>query len=388
MKVWKTSRRMLVMAGAAAFLAGCKVIPTAPTASTGPTPTPTPAPVQTGLPQDETRHRIALLVPMSGDNGAVGQSIANATTMALLDTNADNLRITTYDTSTDARGAARRAIADGNRLILGPLMSRNVGQVLAEARPASVPLITFSNDTGVASPDVFVIGHIPEQSVARTVAYARSRGSANFAAILPEGEYGRRAEAALRIAVFNAGGTLVATETYARGNTSIVSAAQRLRQKGGFDTVLVADGARLAALAAGELRPRGTGSTQILGTELWSGESSVTRSSALRGAWFAAVSDSRFKRFSDSYAERFGGQPYRISTLGYDSVLLALRIARDWRVGSSFPTGMLRDEGGFLGLDGAFRFESSGLVDRAMEVREVREGQVVIVSPAPERFGD
>jgi hypothetical protein len=150
--------------------------------------------------------------------------------------------------------------------------------------------------------------------------------------------------------------------------------------------VLIADGARLATQAAGELRPRGTGATQIIGTELWSGESAVTRAAALRGALFAAVSDARFKRFSDSYRNRFGAQPYRISTLGYDSVLLALRVAQDWRVGRPFPVSQLREDSGFLGLDGPFRFGRDGVIERAMEVREIRDGQVVIVSPAPSGF--
>jgi hypothetical protein len=176
-------------------------------------------------------------------------------------------------------------------------------------------------------------------------------------------------------------------ETYARGNTSIVSAAQRLQQKGGFDTVLLADSSRLAAQAANVFRPRGTGATHLLGTELWSGESDVTRTAALRGAWFSAVTDARFKRFSDSYKTRFGGQPYRLATLGYDAVLLTLRVARDWKPGRAFPTSKVRDEGGFLGLDGAFRFQRNGVAERAMEVREVRAGQVVIVDPAPAAFG-
>ncbi len=387
MKRWKLDRRTLVLAGATVLLAGCQVIPKAPTATTAPQSGPTPEPSATALPTDDTRHRIALLVPMSGSNSAVGQSIANATTMALLDTNADNLRITTYDTSSGARSAARRAVADGNKLILGPLMGGNVAQVLAEARPADIPLISFSNDTAVASPDVFVMGHIPEQSVSRTVEYARRRGSENFAAIVPEGEYGRRAEAALSAAILEHGGKMVRAERYARGNTSIISAARRVAQTGGYDTVLIADGARLAALAAGELKPRGTGAAQLLGTELWSGAGSVTRASALRGSLFSAVSDGRFKRFSDSYKSRFGSQPYRISTLGYDGVLLTLRVARDWQVGRNFPTGRLREDGGFLGLDGPFRFQRNGVIERAMEVREVRNEQVVIVSPAPARFG-
>lgn len=389
MNMNRFDRRKLVVMGAAMLLAGCKIIPGGGAGPATPPPAPAPSPTPTtSLPVDEERHRVALLVPMSGSNGAVGQSIANATTMALLDTNADNLRITTYDTTGGARAAAQRAMSDGNKLILGPLMSDEVGQVLAASRPADVPLVTFSNDSGVAGPDVFVMGQSPDQSVARTVTYARSKGIGRFAALVPEGEYGQRAAAALRTAVAASGATVTGIETYARGNTSIVSSATRLAQKGGYDAVLIADGSRLAGQAAAVLRPRGTGATRVLGTELWSGESDVTRIPALRGAWFSAMSDARFKRFSDSYRARFGAPPYRVSTLGYDAVLLALRIARDWRPGRSFPTSKLRDEGGFLGLDGAFRFTRAGLVERAMEVREVREGSVAIVDPAPARFGD
>lgn len=381
------NRRNLVIAGAAALLAGCQVIPkTGPAATT--TAEPTPEPSATALPTDETRHRVALLVPLTGTNGAVGQSIANATTMALLDTSADNLRITTYDTAMGARSAAEKAVADGNRLILGPLLAEDVPQVLAPARGAKVPLISFSNDTSVAAVDVFVMGHIPEESITRTVAFARGRGATRFAALLPEGDYGQRAQSALTNALRDYGGMLASWESYARGNTSIVSAAQRLKDRGGFDTVLIADSARLATQAADELRSGKGTSTRILGTELWSGEASLLRASALSGALFSAVSDQRYKRYSDSYESRFGSKPFRISTLGYDAVLLTLRVARDWRVGRSFPTSALRDRGGFLGLDGAFRFGGNGVVERAMEVREVKNGDVVVVDAAPNRFTD
>ena len=384
MKRWTFDRRAMVTVGLAALLGACSVIPKGAERA-GPVDTPTPEPTQS-LPSDETRHRIALLVPMSGRNGAVGQSIANATTMALLDTNADNLRITTYDTAKGPEAATRQAIAEGNKLILGPLLGSNIASVTAPARAADVPVISFSNDTGAAGPDVFIMGHVPGQSIARTIQYARTQGSQNFAIIAPDGEYGARAEQAARSAVAAYGGNLVWTERFARGNTSIVSAAERLKAHGGFDTVLIADGARLAAQAARVLKSDGNGATQLLGTELWSGEGSVTRASALRGAWFSAVSDNRYKRFVDSYEARFGSQPYRIATLGYDAVLLTLRVARDWRVGRDFPDGALRNEDGFLGLDGAFRFHRNGLVERAFEVREVRDGSVVVIENAPARF--
>ncbi|MGX7895236.1 penicillin-binding protein activator [Tsuneonella sp. HG222] len=366
-------------------LGACQVIPKTqapPIAS--PTAAPTTSPDD--LPSDDGRHRVALLVPLTGANGQAGQSIANATTMALLDTNASNLRITTYDTATGANNAAARAIREGNKLILGPLLGDDVPGVVAQARPARVPLITFSNDTSVAANDVFVMGVIPEQSVVRTVDYAIGKGARRFVALVPNGEYGRRTEIALTQRLGAAGGVLVATERYDRGNTSIVSAAERLKSRGGYDAVLIADGVRLSAMAAGTLKAAGAAQPMILGTELWSGDDSLARASALRGAWFSALSDTRYRQFVNSYQGRFGTQPYRIATLGYDAVLLSLRVARDWRPGTTFPTAAMLDAGGFLGLDGAFRFRRDGIGERSLEVRQVGNGAVSVVDPAPARF--
>jgi branched-chain amino acid transport system substrate-binding protein len=381
------TRRNLALAGAALLAAGCNVIPKGDVETAPPPPVPAPELSATALPTDSGRHRIALLVPMSGETAAVGQAIANATTMALLDTNADNLRITTYNTSTGLAGAAQQAIADGNKLILGPLMADAVPVVQSAARAAGVPVITFASDNSVASADVFVMGHTPDQSISRSVQFARARGANRFAVLLPEGDYGARSASALEKALKDFGGTLVRREGYARGNTSIVSAAARLRAAGGYDTVVIADSPRLGLEAADELQRGVNPRTQLIGTELWSGEPVIARAALMEGALFAAVSDTRYKRFAESYETRFGTKPYRIATLGYDAVLLTLRVARQWKVGNPFPKGELYDRGGFLGVDGPFRFNRSGIADRALEVREVRGGEVVSVDPAPTGFG-
>ena len=388
MKPLSFTRRSFCITLGAVVLGGCSVIPRSAEPVSRPVEPSVPraeAPGESAIPVDTDRHRIALLVPTSGENGAVGQAIANATTMALLDTGSNVLRITTYDTAGNAQEAARRAVEDGNRLILGPLLGKNVPGVQAAARTRDVPVVTFSNDTSYASPDVFVMGHVPEQGIARSVGYAQRNGDNAFAVLVPEGEYGRRAEAAMRAAVPRRGGVVTASETYDRGNTSIASAARRLTARGLYDAILIADGPRLAAQGASAVRAAGD-RPQIIGTELWSGEAAVLRAPALRGAIFSAVSDARYRQFVNSYEARFGVQPYRIATLGYDAVLLTLRVARDWRVGSDFPTRQLRADGGFLGLDGAFRFGSDNVAERAFEVRRIEDGRVVIVEPAPTGF--
>jgi branched-chain amino acid transport system substrate-binding protein len=180
--------------GLAVFLAGCQsVVPrgAAPVAPPPPPTRPSTAPI-TGLPQDEARHRIALLVPVTGPNAAVGQSIANAANLALLDTGGKKLRITTYDTGMGAAAAAQRAIAEGNRLILGPLLAEDARAVAPAARAAGVPVLSFSNDLSVAGDGTFLLGFNPAQSIDRVVRYARSKGMTRFAALVPSGLYGDR----------------------------------------------------------------------------------------------------------------------------------------------------------------------------------------------------
>jgi branched-chain amino acid transport system substrate-binding protein len=376
--------RMLAIAGASVLLAACSVVPKAP-----PGPPPPQQPAMDVLPTDGERHRVALLVPTSGANAAVGQSIANAATMALLDTNATNLRVTTYDTASNPGEAAQRAIADGNRLILGPLLSSEIPAIRAVAEPARVPLITFSNDETAVSRNVFVMGNLPSQSVARSVEYAAERGIRSFGALVPRGDYGQRASDALMAAARVNGGSVQAMEAYDRSNASLGAAARKLAERGGYGAVLIADGGRMASVAAPLIKPVGVNeSPRIIGTELWSGEKIVTSTKALEGAWFASVADTRFPQFAESYNRRFGATPYRIATMGYDAVLLSLRIARDWKPGSVFPMNKLTDKGGFLGLDGPFRFSRNGVIERALEVREVRGGTTVMVSPAPTQFKD
>ena len=67
---------------------------------------------------------------------------------------------------------------------------------------------------------------------------------------------------------------------------------------------------------------------------------------------------------------------------------MTLRVARDWRVGNRFPKSILYSDGGFLGVDGAFRFARNGVIQRAWEVREVRNGEVSVVANAPTSFSD
>jgi branched-chain amino acid transport system substrate-binding protein len=344
------------------------------------------APVVTTDPLDSV-HRVALLVPVTGPDGDVGQSIANATILALADTKVTNIRLTTYDTGPGVTAAAKRAIADGNTLILGPLRGDNVLETAAVARPAGVPIISFSNDIGVAGQNVFLLGHLPNQSIERVVRYAKSQGYNRFGGIISNTVYGQRAQSTLVNSIRSAGGVLVGIQESDGTVASADSAARRLAAMGQIDAVVIADSGRAALATVPALRRNGLRNARILGTDLWNIDGSLANSAPLYGAWFASVSDTLYNQYAIKYRVRFGRAPLRLSSLGYDSVLLVARVARNWRPGSKFPVSQLVDRQGFIGVDGAFRFTTNGLTDRMLEVQEIAAGKFVTIDAAPTSFG-
>ena len=359
------------------LLAACTAVPRG---GNGPPVVVTPDPL-------DSLHRVALLLPITGPDADVGQSLANATALALADTKVTNIRLITYDTALGVDAATRRAIADGNKLILGPLRGDNVLQAAAIARPAGVPIISFSNDIGVAGQNVFLLGHLPNQSIDRVVRYAKAQGYNRFGGIVSNNVYGQRALSNLTNSVRSVGGTLVGIQEVDGSAASVDAATRRLGAMGQIDAVLVADSGRVAVVTVPSLRKHGLKNAKILGTDLWNIDGSLASSSNMYGAWFASVSDTLYNQYATKYRARYGRSPLRLSSLGYDSVLLVARVARIWRPGSKFPVSQLTDPQGFIGVDGSFRFMPNGLTERTLEVQEIQAGKFVTINAAPATFG-
>ena len=146
--------------------------------------------------------------------------------------------------------------------------------------------------------------------------------------------------------------------------------------------MLIGDSGRIAASAAPAL-PQ---AAKFIGTELWAGDKALGKTAALRGAWYAAAPDVRFNQLSTRYRARYGKAPYRLASLGYDAVLLAVRSSKDWPVGRAFPARRLTEKSGFSGVDGNFRFGRDGIAERLLEVREVTAAGTSVAAPAVKGF--
>lgn len=370
--------------------------------------------------------RVAVLLPLSGDNQRVGSALLNASAMALYDFAGQNFELLVQDTLGTPEGAAhaaRLAIADGAELIIGPLLAQSVRAVSDQARAANVPVMAFSSDRTVVGEGVYTMGFFPGDEVRRVVSYAASKGAQRFALLAPRGPYGDAVLNALQAQSWMSGIEVSRVEFYdpqasefsdpvkrianyearrqaledqrrtleARGDEVSQLALKRLENQQSlgdppFDALLVADGGkRLVAVAAMlpfyDIDPK---KVKILGTGQWD-EQDLGAEPALIGGWYAAPDPKARKAFSDRYLEAFGIRPHRLATLAYDAVALAVVLAKQGRE-KAYEREILAQPGGFSGRDGIFRFQLDGAVERGLSVLQVDRHASRVIDGAPNAF--
>ena len=167
--VRKLARTAAVLA-TAAFLAACDVS----TIGGGPSiDTSDPVPV-------------ALLVPAgSGQAGdaALARSLENAARLAMSDLQNVQIDLRVYDTrgsSNTAAAVAQQAVADGAKIILGPVYAQAANSAGIAALSSNVNVLSFSNNTSIAGGNVFVLGPTFDNTANRLVSFAGSQGKSNM----------------------------------------------------------------------------------------------------------------------------------------------------------------------------------------------------------------
>ncbi|HET8728874.1 MAG TPA: penicillin-binding protein activator [Alphaproteobacteria bacterium] len=394
---WAAMRHAALALGAVLWLGACTpaTVPDGPSATQGPGASGIAlGPLQSaqtdrfGRPVADDVIRVGLLLPLSGRGSDIGPAMRNAAEMALFDAGVENFELLPRDTGGTAEGAAaaaQSALVDGARLIIGPLFADDVPAVRSVAESAGVNVISFTSDRTMAGGNVLVMGFLPSSQVERVVDYAVQRGMTRYAVLAPETAYGRIVADALQGATRERGAQLTGVQFF-DPNAPDYSEAVRAIASGGasYDAIMLPEGGlRLRAIAPllpfYELQD-----VQVLGTGLWD-EPDIGREPALVGGWFASPQPELRADFERRYQENFGAAPPRLATLAYDAVALAAVLARS-PFGSTYDWPVLTDPSGFIGLDGVFRFEPTGEVQRGLAVLEVTPQGPVVVDPAPQTF--
>jgi ABC-type branched-subunit amino acid transport system substrate-binding protein len=333
--------------------------------------------------------RVGILLPLSGPQASIGHALLDSAQLAIFESGRKDLLLLPQDTQGTPQGAIEammKAVSLGAEIVLGPLMSEEVSAVTPVARANGVPVIAFSSRMEVAGPGVYLLSFPPALEVDRVVGYAVANGKSRIAALIPESDYGSAIESALRDSATAHNAMLGPIEHYQENVTAMQGPVKEMAQLSNFDAVLLpAGGSSLRALAP--LLPFSGIDTQVvkvLGTGLWD-DPSVSREPTLQGGWFAAPPPEARASFTQRYRTAYGTSAPRIASLAYDGIALAATLA-DAPEGHRFTPERVANPNGFAGVDGAFRFEQDGRIERALAVNEVTQAGIAAVSPAPATF--
>ena len=333
--------------------------------------------------------KIALLLPLSGPNAAVGKALFDSAMLGMFDLPSENIKLLPFDTGNNdkkAIEAINKALDQDVKLVLGPLTSSQTHAVAPIAREKNINIISFSNDSSLAKEGVFILGFTPEEQVKRVVNFAATKGLLNYSSFAPSNDFGRLVTDELRRSVGENSGRVENVFFY-----NVAGDGERVDLSGitdavseTVDAVLIPEGGtRLQMLDKILTTNRmSVSNVKILGTGQWD-DPATLKANKFIGAWFAGSSLEARKNFEEYFTSIYSYDPPRISSLAYDSVALAIFLSAS---NGDFSRLAITNPRGFSAINGIFRFREDGVCERALSVIQVGSENFIEIDPAPKSF--
>ena len=107
---------------------------------------------------------------------------------------------------------------------------------------------------------------------------------------------------------------------------------------------------------------------------------------ALAGGWYAGTTPATRADFEKRFNDAYHYAPARLSTLGYDATALAVVIGKQGRSGQTFSLAAIEQPNGFAGVDGVFRFDGDGKVERRLSVLQIGPSGPTVVDAGSRGF--
>lgn len=403
LRVCKTraTTKALVAVGVFTTLAACSANLGSQSATlTPPDTNATTAPVGAGV-QANKAAKIAMLLPMGGfgRSASIAKSMKQAAEMALFERNQPNIELIVKDdggSQAGAQTAATQAIADGADIIVGPLFSKAVPGAGMVARQANIPVLALSNDVRVAGNGVYLMSFLVEQEVDRIVQYSISRGKRQFAALIPDTEYGRLVETSFRGSVARHGGSVRILERYPLRSNSmleptkkVMATIKRAEQAGlPIEALFVPGGQETLPNLGPILSYSGIDqyNIQMLGTGAWD-YPGIGRNQMFVGGWYPGPDPSAWSNFSERFARTFGHTPPRIASLAYDAVSYAISLATESTDQAPYSMANITRLNGYVGVDGLVKLLPNGRPQRSLAILEVQRFGSTVIDTAPTQLG-
>jgi Periplasmic binding protein len=340
---------------------------------------------------------VALLVPQGSVNpgdSVLAQSLENAARLAISDLEGVQIDLRVYPTaglSGQAAEAARRAVNDGAKIILGPVFADAANATGVAVANRNVNVLSFSNNTEIAGGNVFVLGNTFENTANRLVSYSISQGRSNIMVVHGQDISEEIGRDAIISAIGRSGGTLAGVAGFELSQQGLIDAIPGIAgqvQSSGAQSVFFTSGTDGALPLLTQLLPENgveTDVSQFIGLRRWDIPATALALPGVQNGWFALPDPALNDRFRDRYAAAYGTPPHPIAGLAYDGIAAIGALIKSGQ-SDALTTAALTQGSGFVGVNGVFRLLPDGTNQRGLAIAQIRENQVIVIDPAPRSF--
>ncbi|WP_299080793.1 penicillin-binding protein activator [uncultured Ruegeria sp.] len=336
---------------------------------------------------------VALLVPRSGD-AALAQSLENAARLAMSDLQNVQIDLRVYDTAGNAGTAstvAQQAVADGAKIIIGPVYAQAANAAGLAVLSSKVNVLSFSNNTSIAGGNVFVLGPTFQNTANRLVNYAGSQGKTGTVIVHSNDAAGQQGRAAIATALGGSRVNNAGTVGYDRSQQGVINSVPNIKStvdSSGADSIFLTATTAGALPLYSQLLPEAgvsPSTTQFIGLTRWDIPPQTLELPGVQGGWFALPDPSKAQSYRQRYNATYGEAPHPISGLAYDGIAAIGALVSQGK--SDALTGAaLTQNAGFQGVGGIFRLRPNGTNERGLAVATIQNKQVVVIDPAPQSF--
>ncbi|MFD0859664.1 penicillin-binding protein activator [Roseovarius aquimarinus] len=341
---------------------------------------------------------VALLVPHGSSapgEAALARDLEAAARLAVADLSGVRIDLRVYGTAGQpgqAQQAALNAVADGAKIIIGPLHAESANAVAVAVAPKNVNVLAFSNNPTIAGGNLFVLGQTFDNTADRLTRYAVRQGKRRILTVSSNNLAGQLGAQAIAKAAANSGAQIVGNVGYDFSQEGVVAAVPQITQTASSNSAdavfLTANSAGALPLFAQMLPENGLNpaTTQYIGLSRWDSPPQTLELPGLQGGLFALPDQGKAQRFRARFAQTNGNQPHPIAGLAYDGIAAVGALVKTGKR-DALSRASLTQSAGFQGVDGVFRLRQDGTNQRGLAVATVRDNRVVIVDPAPQGFG-
>ena len=339
--------------------------------------------------------KIGVIAPITGSIPVVGQSTVNAAKLAVQEVNAagglevggQKIKVELFvednqDKKETAISAAQRLInQSGVVAIIGPQASRNAIPAATIAEESRIPMISpwsTNPETTAGKEYVFRVAFIDPFQGRVMARFAVEELGSERAAVLYDvaSEYNRGIAEIFKQVYEDAGGKVVAFETYTTGEKDFKTQLTAIKASGA-QVLFLPNYYNEVPLQIKQARELGVEAT-IIGADAW-GQIKVADLANMEGLFFSTHYDSASpsaQQFVAAYQAAYGEVPDDVAALTYDAFGMLFEALRSQ--GKTDPEAIrngLASISHYEGVTGTMEYKGTGDPVKSAVILQIKEGQ-------------